>query len=84
MILFASAHVIIKPFVPPQVLSQSTNSTALAGNQTVNANDTMATDTYGGPANVTASPTGAGVKTQISVLCVLVPVALASGLLHRC
>ncbi|KAK7150141.1 hypothetical protein R3I94_009448 [Phoxinus phoxinus] len=70
-----------------QVLSQSTvspsNSTAQAGNQTVSANDTMATDTYGGSANATA-PTGTGVMTQARALYVLVPVAMASSLLHLC
>ncbi|CAM4561177.1 unnamed protein product [Leuciscus chuanchicus] len=69
-----------------QVLSQSTvspnNSTVQAGNQTVSANDTMATDTYVS-ANATA-PTGTGVMTQARALYVLVPVAMASSLLHLC
>lgn len=71
----------------PQVLSQNTispvNSTALAGNQTVNANDTMATNTYVS-ANTTTAPTGAGVQSRPNALYVLVPVAMASSLLHRC
>ncbi|KAG1932638.1 hypothetical protein F2P79_021138 [Pimephales promelas] len=70
-----------------QVMSQSTvspnNSTVQAGNQTVSANDTMATDTYGGSTNATA-PTGTGVMTEPLALYVLVPVALASILLHLC
>jgi len=68
-------------------MSQSTvspnNSTVQAGNQTVSANDTMATDTYGGSTNATA-PTGTGVMTEPLALYVLVPVALASILLHLC
>ncbi|RXN08174.1 hypothetical protein ROHU_028819 [Labeo rohita] len=69
------------------VLSQSTispiDSTALAGNQTVKANDTMATNVYVGPANTTTAPAGTGVQTQASALNVLVPVAIATGLLQR-
>lgn len=71
----------------PQVISQSTispkNSTALAGNQTVKANYTVATNAHGGPANTTTAPAGTGVHTQASALNVLVPVAMATGLLQR-
>ncbi|KTG43503.1 hypothetical protein cypCar_00029196 [Cyprinus carpio] len=71
-----------------QVLSQNTmspiNSTALAGNQTVNANDTLATNANTAAANATTTaPAGAGVLMQASVLNVLVPIAMATGLLQR-